>query len=287
MMKTIFNLFVITCYNIICCTNGYIITNPVKTTFLTNTNNNIIPNNNQNNQQLLTMKISSGKQKAKTSQYKGSTIAMNNYNRVKAAGKKGSKRFVDPCKLFIGNLSFNSTESDLETFFVTQNSIPREHIMSIKIIREWKTQESKGYGFILFRDPIFATSALECVKGQKLNGRVIRLSQGQKKLPDTVYLVKKKKKQEEEEDFDFSFIENEEEIDDDDDDEFDGYESDYDDEYLLNEELETAAPTTREERTATTRKERRELKVKWRKMLKKRAVGFGNTSGSSSSIKEM
>ena len=288
-MKSLYALIVITYYNIIIHTsNGYILTNPTKTTFLTNTNNNNIPKTTTSNQnkQLITMKISTGKGKSKLSHYAGSTIAMNNYKRVKEAGKKGSKKFRDPCKLFIGNLSYNTTESDLETFFITQNCIPKEHVQSIKIIREWKTQSSKGYGFILFTNPIYASSALEFVKGLRLNGRVIRLDQGQKKPDDTLYLVKKKKKveEQEEEEFDLSFIENEET---DDDEEHDGYEKDtnYENDYLLDEELNRPKMTTRDERTATTRKERREMKNKWRKMNQKKAVGFGN--GSSSTIKEM
>lgn len=39
-------------------------------------------------------------------------------------------------------------------------------------------------------DPIYASSALELVKGRKLKGRVVRLSQGQKKKDDTIIVVK-------------------------------------------------------------------------------------------------
>lgn len=115
-----------------------------------------------------------------------------NTERRTTAGRRGTKNFVDPTKLFVGNLPFDATEEDLLSFFVKALGTSF-NIESIKIIRDWKTGDSKGYGFVQFMDPIHATSSLSVVKNQKLKGRVLKLSQGQRKKEDPTVMIKKTK----------------------------------------------------------------------------------------------
>jgi len=111
---------------------------------------------------------------------KGDTIGYLNQQRKHYAGKPGTKHYLDPKKIFIGNIPYDATVEDLSVFF-------REHlghldnVVKMKIIIDYKTGKSKGYGFIMFSSGIYATSALLLVKGKKLNGRVVRLDQGRKK----------------------------------------------------------------------------------------------------------
>lgn len=127
----------------------------------------------------VSMKISKGKSKNS----KGNSIYSLNQERKRLAGKPGSKHFLDPNKIFVGNLSFDTTEEDLKDF-LTEHLGHLHYVESVKIITDWKTGKSKGYGFVLFIDPIFATSSMEIVKGKKLKGRVIRLDQGKRKGDD-------------------------------------------------------------------------------------------------------
>jgi RNA recognition motif-containing protein len=120
-------------------------------------------------------------------------LAAKNKERVKMAGRKGTKRFVDPCKVFLGNLPFDATEQDVKQF-LAQNLGTTFHVKSIKIIYDWKTNKSKGYGFALFTDPMFATSAMEVLDGRKLKGRPMTLSQGKKKPKENELYIKKEKK---------------------------------------------------------------------------------------------
>ncbi len=108
---------------------------------------------------------------------------------------------MDPNKVFIGNLPYDATEVDVSTLFAKHWNIPLEsvgdRVESIKIIRDWKTGQSKGYGFVQFYEPMVATSAMESVnkgKGWRIKGRRIRLDQGKKKESEDDKLVKKKKK---------------------------------------------------------------------------------------------
>lgn len=140
------------------------------------------------------MKVSKGKSRNR----KDSAVSILNNERKRTAGRRGTKRFVDPCKLFVGNLPYSADE-DTVMDFLAQHLGGTNNIHSVKIIREWKTGQSKGFGFVMFSDPIFATHAMETVKGKKLNGRVVNLNQGQKKVDPNVLYVQKHKRSAEEE----------------------------------------------------------------------------------------
>jgi RNA recognition motif-containing protein len=153
------------------------------------------------------------------------------YNqRIKTAGRKGTKRFVDPCKVFIGNLAFETDDKQLGNFILDTMGQSRMVLHSFKVIREWKTGKSKGYGFVEFTDPIYATVCMDVCNGKKLNGRQVRIDQGKKKDSEEhqLFLDKKRKKAETEEEKAISSAldeaENDDEDDDDDDDD-DDYEA--------------------------------------------------------------
>jgi len=111
------------------------------------------------------------------------------------AGRRGTKNFVDPNKVFCGNLPYDVNSADLKQWFVEQGV--GSNIKSCKVIRDWKTKESKGYGFAMFLDPIYATSAIELMKGRKIKNRFIRLHQGKKKKVDPMLFIKNKDKNKE------------------------------------------------------------------------------------------
>lgn len=122
------------------------------------------------------------------------------YNqRIKTAGRKGTKRFVDPCKVFIGNLPFDIDEKQLGNFILDTMGQSRMVLHSFKVIYDWKTGKSKGYGFVEFTDPIYASVCMDVCNGKKLNGRPIRVDQGKKKDAEDQVFIKKKKKPETEE----------------------------------------------------------------------------------------
>ena len=149
------------------------------------------------NRSFLEMKVSKGKSKHS----KSNSLHTTNQYRKRIAGKPGSKHFLDPNKVFVGNLSFDATVDDLKAF-LKQHLGGLNSVESVKIIHDWKTNKSKGFGFVQFYDPIFATSAMESIKNKKLKGRVIRLDQGRKKddLENRVLFVKKRERRDEDTD---------------------------------------------------------------------------------------
>jgi len=138
---------------------------------------------------LLTMRVSKGRNKPT----KADTLGYINQKRRHLAGKPGSKYYMDPNKVFVGNLPYDTTEEDMEEFFRKELG-GLDNVESMKIIFDYQTRKSKGYGFIQFMDPIFATYAMVHIKGKKLKGRVIQLNQGRKKndLEDRKLFVKKR-----------------------------------------------------------------------------------------------
>jgi len=135
---------------------------------------------------------------ARTQQYSyasDSKIGSIHKERLKTAGRKGTKRFVDPCKVFVGNLSFDTDKKQLAKFILDTMGQSRMALHSFKVIKDWKTGKSKGYGFLEFTDPIYATVCMDVCNGKKLNGRPIKVSQGKKRdEEDAVYISKERKK---------------------------------------------------------------------------------------------
>lgn len=122
----------------------------------------------------------------------GSILSQKNHERVSTAGRRGTKKFVDPGKVFVSGIPYDGTEDDVMDFLRTHIGHTR-NVSSLKIIRDWKTGKSKGYGFVIFSDPMFATCAMEFCKNKKIKGRIITMNQGKKKLdPNTLYVKKKK-----------------------------------------------------------------------------------------------
>jgi RNA recognition motif-containing protein len=114
--------------------------------------------------------------------------------RIKTAGRVGTKRFVDPCKIFIGNLPFNCTEQELETWLCGKMGLPSALLINqIKIIRDWKTGKSKGYGFCVVTEAMYASVAIEKCHGQELVRRKVTVSQGSKRQTTELYVTKKKR----------------------------------------------------------------------------------------------
>lgn len=68
------------------------------------------------------MKVSS-KSKRNRSNKSSHLIELNN-ERLATAGRPGTKSFMDPNKLFIGNLHYDATESHIRELFATYWGVP-------------------------------------------------------------------------------------------------------------------------------------------------------------------
>lgn len=79
-------------------------------------------------------------------------------------------------KLYVGNLSFNTTEGELKETFEKHGALT-----SVKIITNRETGRSRGFAFVEFVDAASARSALEGLDGQQLGGRELRVNEAHNK----------------------------------------------------------------------------------------------------------
>jgi len=75
-------------------------------------------------------------------------------------------------KLYVGNLSYNTTEDGLRNLFSGFGSVA-----SVKIIFDRETGNSKGFGFIEMGSDEEATAAITGTNGHEFDGRQLRVNE--------------------------------------------------------------------------------------------------------------
>ena len=75
-------------------------------------------------------------------------------------------------RLYIGNLSYNATESDLRAFFEQEGSVIGCNIMIDK-----HTGRSKGFAFVEMASPEDAEKAIETYNGKDFQGRPLTVNE--------------------------------------------------------------------------------------------------------------
>ncbi len=74
-------------------------------------------------------------------------------------------------KIYIGNLSYATTEETLSSTFASYGDI-----VSTVIIRDRDTQQSKGFGFVELTDEAMADRAVAELSGKEIDGRRVRVN---------------------------------------------------------------------------------------------------------------
>ncbi len=69
-------------------------------------------------------------------------------------------------KLFVGGLSFNTTENDLQDAFAAHGTVT-----AVDLINDRMTGKSKGFGFVTMGTPEEAQKAIDALNGKSLDGR--------------------------------------------------------------------------------------------------------------------
>ena len=74
-------------------------------------------------------------------------------------------------KLFVGNLSFNTTENDLQDAFAAHGTVVEANLMMDRM-----TGKPRGFGFITMSTPEEAQKAIESLNGTELDGRALTVN---------------------------------------------------------------------------------------------------------------
>ena len=78
-------------------------------------------------------------------------------------------------KLYVGNLSFNSTEDDIRTQFSNFGEV-----ISVNLITDRETGRLRGFGFVEMDDE-GANAAIQALDGKELGGRTLKVNEAQEK----------------------------------------------------------------------------------------------------------
>jgi len=81
-------------------------------------------------------------------------------------------------KLFVGSLSWDTTDDTLKTFFATVGTV-----VSAKVITDKYTGKSRGFGFVEMSTDEEAKKAIEELNGKDLDGRAIVVNEAKPQEP--------------------------------------------------------------------------------------------------------
>ena len=81
-------------------------------------------------------------------------------------------------KLYVGNLSYQTTSSQLETLFAQAGEVTEA-----TVIEDRDTGRSKGFGFVEMVSETAATAAIEQFNGQQLDGRTLNVAEARPRAP--------------------------------------------------------------------------------------------------------
>ncbi|HST29924.1 MAG TPA: RNA-binding protein [Chthoniobacterales bacterium] len=75
-------------------------------------------------------------------------------------------------KLYVGNLSFETTENDLQDLFEQHGAVNEVHLMMDRM-----TGKSRGFAFVTMNDDEQAKAAMSAINGKELNNRALNVNE--------------------------------------------------------------------------------------------------------------
>ena len=81
-------------------------------------------------------------------------------------------------KLYVGNLGYGVSTSDLETMFAAHGTVD-----TAQVIEDRSTGQSKGFGFVEMGSDAEAQSAISALNGQDHDGRALTVNEAKPREP--------------------------------------------------------------------------------------------------------
>ncbi len=81
-------------------------------------------------------------------------------------------------KLYVGNLSYDVSASDVETLFSAHGTVE-----SAQVIEDRSTGQSKGFGFVEMSTDSEAQAAMSALDGQEQSGRALKVNEAKPREP--------------------------------------------------------------------------------------------------------
>src|SRR5437763_12770044 len=74
-------------------------------------------------------------------------------------------------KLYVGNLSFNTTENDLQDAFAAHGTVVEANLMTDRV-----SGRPRGFGFVTMSTPEEAEAAISALNGKEIDGRALTVN---------------------------------------------------------------------------------------------------------------
>jgi RNA recognition motif-containing protein len=87
-----------------------------------------------------------------------------------------------PKKLYVGNLSYSTTEGSLSELFGTVGEV-----LSVNLITDRMTGRSKGFAFVEMAEHTEALGAINQLNGREVDGRAIKVDEARPQAPRPNY----------------------------------------------------------------------------------------------------
>jgi len=78
--------------------------------------------------------------------------------------------------LFVGNMSFDTTESELRALFEQYGEVER-----VNVVTDRDTGRARGFAFVEMANDEAAASAIAALNGRELNGRALNVNEARPK----------------------------------------------------------------------------------------------------------
>ena len=81
-------------------------------------------------------------------------------------------------KLYVGNLSYGTTQDELEAIFAAVGAV-----VDVAVITDRETGRSKGFAFVEMESEELAKTAIEQLDGTEIGGRTLRVAEARPRAP--------------------------------------------------------------------------------------------------------
>jgi RNA recognition motif-containing protein len=89
---------------------------------------------------------------------------------------RGKGKKLMSMKLYVGNLSFDTSSNELQTLFAQTGTVE-----SVSLIEDRETGRSRGFGFVEMSTKEEGAAAIEKFNGQELGGRFLKVNEAKQR----------------------------------------------------------------------------------------------------------
>jgi cold-inducible RNA-binding protein len=86
--------------------------------------------------------------------------------------RKVKSKVIMSTKLFVGNLSFNATENQLQDMFAAHGNV-----LEVDMIMDKFTGRPRGFAFVTMENKEGADAAVQAINGKSLDGRALTVNE--------------------------------------------------------------------------------------------------------------